>query len=78
MSQNGEKYIITEDHDLLINARKPVGELGRELLNRMNKSHETLAQWGVSHLNIANDDVILDIDWCRIGTDFLHSSSYRK
>lgn len=61
MSENNGKYIITEDHDLLINARKPVGELGRELLNRMNKSHETLAQWGVIHLNIANDDVILDI-----------------
>lgn len=61
MSQNGEKYIITEDHDLLINARKPEGELGRELLNRMNKSHETLAQWGVSHLNIEKDVTILDI-----------------
>ena len=61
MSQNNEKYIIAEDHDLLINARKPEGELGRELLNRMNKSHETLAQWGVSHLNIEKDVTILDI-----------------
>lgn len=61
MSQNNEKYIITEDHELLINARKPEGELGRELLNRMNKSHETLAQWGVSHLNIEKDVTILDI-----------------
>lgn len=61
MSQNNEKYIIAENHDLLINARKPEGELGRELLNRMNKSHETLAQWGVSHLNIEKDVTILDI-----------------
>ena len=45
----------------MINARKPEGELGRELLNRMNKSHETLAQWGVSHLNIEKDVTILDI-----------------
>ena len=27
----------------------------------MNKSHETLAQWGVSHLNIEKDVTILDI-----------------
>ncbi len=60
MSEDNNKYIITENHDLLINARKPKGELGRSLLNRMNKSHESLAQWGVSHLDIENED-ILDI-----------------
>ena len=27
----------------------------------MNESHEKLAQWGVSHLDIGKDDVILDI-----------------
>ncbi len=50
-----------EDEELLRNARKPEGELGDRLLERMNKSHEGLAQWGVSHLNITDDDVILDI-----------------
>ncbi len=50
-----------EEKELLINARKPEGELGRKLLDRMNESHESLAQWGVSHLNISKDDVILDI-----------------
>ena len=50
-----------EEKDLIINARKPEGELGDQLLDRMNKSHESLAQWGVSHLDIAKDDVILDI-----------------
>ena len=50
-----------EDEELLRNARKPQGELGDRLLDRMNKSHEGLAQWGVSHLDIAYDDVIIDI-----------------
>lgn len=50
-----------EDEELLMNARKPEGELGDRLLERMNKSHEGLAQWGVSHLDIANDDIIIDI-----------------
>ena len=50
-----------EDEELLMNARKPQGELGDRLLERMNVSHEGLAQWGVSHLDIADDDVIIDI-----------------
>ena len=50
-----------EEKELIINARKPVGELGDKLLDRMNESHESLAQWGVSHLDILKDDVILDI-----------------
>ena len=50
-----------EDEELLRNARKPEGELGDRLLERMNRSHEELAQWGVSHLDIAGDDVIIDI-----------------
>ena len=50
-----------EEKEFIINARKPVGELGDKLLDRMNESHESLAQWGVSHLDIEKDDVILDI-----------------
>jgi ubiquinone/menaquinone biosynthesis C-methylase UbiE len=49
------------DKNLILNARKPEGELGSKLLNRMNKSHESLAKWGVSHLNINSEDIILDI-----------------
>ena len=60
MSDN-QKQDRIEDNDLLINARKPVGKLGDQLLDRMNQSHESLAQWGVSHLNISNDDKILDV-----------------
>ena len=50
-----------EDKKLIINARKPVGRLGRQILDRMNKSHEMMAQWGVSHFNILPDNIILDI-----------------
>ena len=50
-----------EDKELIKNARKPVGELGHKILDRMNKSHEMMAQWGVSHFDVAESDVILDI-----------------
>lgn len=50
-----------EDKELIKNARKPVGELGHQILDRMNKSHESMAQWGVSHFEIKEDSKILDI-----------------
>ena len=50
-----------EDKELIKNARKPEGELGHQILDRMNKSHESMAQWGVSHFEIAEDSKILDI-----------------
>lgn len=49
------------DSDLLINARKPEGELGERLIDNMNKNHEGLALWSLSHMNISKTDVILDI-----------------
>ena len=53
-----EKYM---DNELLINARKPEGELGEKLIENMNINHECLAQWSVGHLEISKEDVILDI-----------------
>lgn len=50
-----------EDKELIKNARKPVGELGHKILDRMNRSHEEMAQWGVSHFEINEDSKILDI-----------------
>ena len=50
-----------ENKELIVNARKPVGELGHQILDRMNKSHENMAQWGISHFDIKEDDLILDI-----------------
>ena len=49
------------DKKLIKNSRKPEGKLGHEILDRMNKSHETMARWGVSHFNIDETDKILDI-----------------
>ena len=50
-----------EDKKLIRNARKPVGELGHQILDRMNKSHEAMAVWGVGHFGIDENDMILDI-----------------
>ena len=52
---------IIEEPELLINARKPEGKLGAELLDKMNINHEGLARWSLSHLNVSKDDIILDI-----------------
>lgn len=49
------------DDELLINARKPKGELGSKLIDEMNKNHEALAKWSLSHLNISENDIMLDI-----------------
>lgn len=49
------------DEKLIINVRKPKGDLGSQLLDRMNKSHEEMAKWGVSHFNVKVDDSVLDI-----------------
>ena len=51
MSDEKEVKRSQEEKELIINARKPEGELGDKLLDRMN----------VSHLDISKDDVILDI-----------------
>ncbi|WP_407380452.1 class I SAM-dependent methyltransferase [Methanobrevibacter sp.] len=52
---------IIKNPELLINAGNPKGKLGEELINNMNVNHEGLAQWGVSHLNISQNSLILDI-----------------
>lgn len=56
-----KKTEIIENPELLVNAGNPQGELGEELIKNMNVNHENLARWGVSHLNITKDSVILDI-----------------
>lgn len=50
-----------EDPDLLINAGNPQGKLGEKLINNMNVNHENLARWGVGHLDISKDAIVLDI-----------------
>ena len=43
------------------NMRKPEGKLGNIQLKSMNKEHTPVSLWGLKHLNISPDDVILDI-----------------
>ena len=51
----------TEDKKLIVNARKPEGDLGDQLLERMNNSHEQMAQWVCSHLTVDKGESVLDI-----------------
>ena len=53
------KYI--EDPDLFVNASNPQGDLGEKLLDWMTVNHESLSRWGISHLDIKKEDIILDI-----------------
>lgn len=43
------------------NMRKPQGKLGNIQLKSMNKEHTPVSLWGLKHLNIKSDDIILDI-----------------
>ena len=43
------------------NMRKPQGKIGNFQLKSMNKEHTTLSLWGLNHLNIKPDDIILDV-----------------
>lgn len=45
----------------LQNARKPKGIGGHFIMHRMNKSHQTLANWGLAFLSIQNNAHVLDI-----------------
>ena len=43
------------------NVRKPQGKLGNIQLKSMNKEHTPVSLWGLKHLNIKQDDIILDV-----------------
>ena len=43
------------------NMRKPQGKLGNIQLKSMNQEHTPVSLWGLKHLNIKSDDVILDV-----------------
>ena len=42
-------------------ARKPRGLFGRYLIKKMNNVHAELAKWGLSHINIESEFIILDV-----------------
>ncbi|WP_298518228.1 class I SAM-dependent methyltransferase [uncultured Methanobrevibacter sp.] len=43
------------------NMRKPKGKLGNIQLKSMNKEHTPVSLWGLKHLDIKPDDIILDV-----------------
>lgn len=43
------------------NVAKPEGKKGSETLKRMNDHHSSVSIWSFEHLNIHEDDVILDV-----------------
>jgi ubiquinone/menaquinone biosynthesis C-methylase UbiE len=45
----------------LKNCRKPQGLMGRFVAKSMNAGHAVISEWGLSHLKVARDAVVLDI-----------------
>ena len=43
------------------NPRKPTGDDGQKMLERMNESHYAVTGWALEHWNINESDIILDI-----------------
>ncbi len=41
--------------------RRPTGHQGRIVAALMNREHKALTSWGLKHVNIASDSVILDV-----------------
>jgi ubiquinone/menaquinone biosynthesis C-methylase UbiE len=46
---------------VILNARKPQGEPGSQMIEIMNESHEKISDWCIDHLDINEEDIILDI-----------------
>lgn len=59
------------------NVRKPKGKLGNIQLKSMNKEHTPVSLWGLKHLNIQQDDIILDIG-CGGGININRMAKYSK
>ncbi len=48
-------------HRVLQNCAKPEGLLGKLMVSLMNATHTPVAQWGLSHLDLAPDAVVIDL-----------------
>jgi len=59
------------------NMRKPKGKLGKIQLKSMNKEHTPVSLWGLKHLDIKEDDIILDIG-CGGGININRMSKHAK
>ena len=56
-----ERLVREDETTRLGNPRKPEGEAGAAMLDRMNKSHYEVTGWGLSFTPIADNDTVLDI-----------------
>lgn len=52
---------MKREHIIAKNVRKPRGIFGKKVAKEMNIHHESLAKWGLTHINVAQDYQILDI-----------------
>jgi ubiquinone/menaquinone biosynthesis C-methylase UbiE len=59
MTQPQEKNTSSENH--WSQYRFPTGVLGRNVATNMNKGHWDLTTWGLKHVSIKSDSVILDV-----------------
>jgi ubiquinone/menaquinone biosynthesis C-methylase UbiE len=59
MTQPQEKSNSSENH--LNQYRCPTGVSGRNVATNMNKGHWNLTTWGLKHISIKSDSVILDV-----------------
>ncbi|MBY9015307.1 MAG: class I SAM-dependent methyltransferase [Candidatus Lokiarchaeota archaeon] len=58
------KYIVNQ-------VRKPKGLFGKRIARKMNISHASLAEWGLSHIRLRKDMIILDVG-CGGGANINH------
>lgn len=47
--------------ELIKNARKPEGELGQQMIERMNKGHVELASWAMKFIDVQPEHIVLDL-----------------
>lgn len=59
------------------NPRKPQGEEGRQMLQRMNNSHAAVTEWALAFLTFSDSDRVLDIG-CGGGATLARISQYVK
>src|ERR1700746_314161 len=55
------KTVVTVGNPRATQCQKPTGLLGRFVLWRMNASHSSVTDWGLTHVTIEKNFTILDV-----------------